>query len=291
MDSWAIRALKGPDLALAAYDVWDLTQSRVPRSRLCSLEPIGLGTPFTESLTSYLRRLAEAHAVRLDVLMTEILQHLPGRRGVRTRALNGNDRAAGEIVAVLGSLTGRRDLAYLTFLPWADIFHAGPLLRTEQAWCPRCYSERTNNGEVRYEPLLWACCGVACPRHHAPLYTTCSYLKRERFPECMRWRTDTVECDGHPEEIWRSTRSQVDTWAIARLIMSAPRRPVNLPAMLTPNRSRGFRCLADILRLARSLSLNRHHGPRTITAAVIWADGRKGVLSWRRRVPPPTIPL
>ncbi len=35
------------------------------RSRLYSLEPIGIETPETESLTSYLSRLAAAHSVRV----------------------------------------------------------------------------------------------------------------------------------------------------------------------------------------------------------------------------------
>ena len=43
------------------------------RSRLYSLEPIGVGTPFTESLSSYLTRLAQEHCVtQKKLIMTEI---------------------------------------------------------------------------------------------------------------------------------------------------------------------------------------------------------------------------
>lgn len=42
----------------------DVVKSAIPpRSRLYSLKPEGLGTPYTESLTSYLTRLAKAHSV------------------------------------------------------------------------------------------------------------------------------------------------------------------------------------------------------------------------------------
>lgn len=49
---------------LAPCELWDLTCPAIPpRSRLFHLAPIGIGTPWTESLTGYLARLAEAHGV------------------------------------------------------------------------------------------------------------------------------------------------------------------------------------------------------------------------------------
>ena len=48
-----------------------------PRSRLYSLEPIGIGTPQTESLTSYISRLAAAHSVRVrDLVVDELFAHI-----------------------------------------------------------------------------------------------------------------------------------------------------------------------------------------------------------------------
>ena len=40
-----------------------------PRSRLYPLVPVGVGTPYTESLTSYITRLADAHCVTTKVLV------------------------------------------------------------------------------------------------------------------------------------------------------------------------------------------------------------------------------
>ena len=45
-----------------------------PRSHLYCLEPVGIGTPFVESLTIYVTRLAKAHCVSLkSLVMKEIL--------------------------------------------------------------------------------------------------------------------------------------------------------------------------------------------------------------------------
>nr|WP_236116925.1 TniQ family protein [Hassalia byssoidea] len=44
-----------------------------PRSRLYNLEPIGIGTPYVESLTGYVIRLAEQHCITTrQLLLNEI---------------------------------------------------------------------------------------------------------------------------------------------------------------------------------------------------------------------------
>src|SRR5260370_35013125 len=57
------------------YEEWDMAMPHLPpRSRLYRLEPIGMGTPYVESLTSYIVRLADAHCVTPKALvMYEIL--------------------------------------------------------------------------------------------------------------------------------------------------------------------------------------------------------------------------
>ena len=47
-----------------------------PRSRLYSLEPIGVGTAMVESLTGYVARLAEAHSVSAGDLVGRVLSEL-----------------------------------------------------------------------------------------------------------------------------------------------------------------------------------------------------------------------
>jgi len=60
-------------------DSWDLLPVAIPaRSRLHSIEPIGVGTPFVESLTGYMIRLAAAHAVRVsDLIEHELRTSIP----------------------------------------------------------------------------------------------------------------------------------------------------------------------------------------------------------------------
>jgi hypothetical protein len=53
------------------YEVWEEEPvAPVSPSKLYHLEPIGIGTPLIESLTSYVSRLANAHSVILRTLVT-----------------------------------------------------------------------------------------------------------------------------------------------------------------------------------------------------------------------------
>ena len=62
------------------YGEWDMTIPALPaRSRLYSLEPVGIGSPYTESLTSYTIRLAEFHHVSLKDLVTQEIFPLLGK--------------------------------------------------------------------------------------------------------------------------------------------------------------------------------------------------------------------
>lgn len=164
------------------------------RSRLYHLAPLGVGTPATESLTGYVARLAEAHGVRVGVLMAQEIGARcrdPGlARGVRancwtnySRAMNGGTVTARALVATLEELTGRRDLRFLTMLPWANVVSAFGLLRVTRAWCPACYGEWRATGQVVYEPLLWTLVVVAtCPRHGQELCTHCPQCRRSHYP-------------------------------------------------------------------------------------------------------------
>src|SRR5436309_1509742 len=56
------------------FESWNLARPPVPRrSLLFPLEPIGIGTPFVESLTSYISRLAAVHAVIVSDLVGYLL--------------------------------------------------------------------------------------------------------------------------------------------------------------------------------------------------------------------------
>jgi transcriptional regulator with XRE-family HTH domain len=182
---------------LVVYEEWDLARPAIPsRSRLFSLDPIGIGTPETESLTGYIARLAEAHGVLVRPLVVqEILPLLDRLHWRQTRdhrlpptfwwsatpAFNGTRTSAQQLVEVLQTLTGRPSLRFLTLLTWAEVLSVRQLQRPTRAWCPACYEEQRQMGQVIYEPLLWSLAPVTrCLRHHQRLQLVCPY------PDCRR---------------------------------------------------------------------------------------------------------
>jgi DNA-binding phage protein len=158
------------------------------RSRLFNLEPVGMGTAWVESLTSYIGRLADVHGVYVKTLIVrEILpqfkrQYLLGGPKVagtfwrKSVALNGTGNWARDCVSALETLTGRDDLCYLTMLTWSEVLSHRGLLRRTRAWCPFCLHDWRSTGEVVYEPLLWTLEVItACPKHNYPLCSVCPY--------------------------------------------------------------------------------------------------------------------
>ena len=69
------------------FEVWAPAREAPPlRSRLYSLEPIGIGTPEVESLSSYLNRLAQAHCVTVSALIAhELVPHVGTPASARAR--------------------------------------------------------------------------------------------------------------------------------------------------------------------------------------------------------------
>ena len=190
----------------ALNETWELTRPTMPaRSRLYSLEPLGMGTHFTESLASYITRLAEAHSVSCqDLLRRELVpvvaaimdsfpalyecpphhssmaleskkerdeQHLGFARG---RVINGARNITNCWVKAVEQLTLRTGLHYLTLLPWPEVARVERFLKVNQSWCPACYEEWRAASQPIYEPLLWSLTPITvCLRHLQPLWQKC----------------------------------------------------------------------------------------------------------------------
>ncbi len=174
------------------FDSWSLSSSPIPpRSRLYSLEPIGIGTALVESLSGYVARLAEAHSVSVGDLVGRVLSDVPNAQGaiippvakaggrgghgfrVCGYTVNGVTDRAKKWVHALEVATSRRDLWYLTLLPFR---YALPdhLFHRHRAWCAPCFEQWRLNGQTVYEPLLWAIkVSSHCPVHQRPLSHTC----------------------------------------------------------------------------------------------------------------------
>jgi len=177
-----------PANEMVQYEAWDLCEVEMPpRSHLYHLRPAGLGTGSVESLTSYFSRLAEAHSISAGALNhRELLPLNAGRRNMfscavtaKTRCftspINSVGNSAARFASVVGRLTGRTDLSYLTMLPWKPVLPTQLLTRGVAAWCPRCLNNWSNSGNIVYMPLLWALEVVKyCPDHGYPLQSTCA---------------------------------------------------------------------------------------------------------------------
>ncbi|MED4850985.1 TniQ family protein [Caldifermentibacillus hisashii] len=162
-------------------------------TQLYNLKPIGIGTPYIESLTSYIIRLAAAHNFTPGNLIGKIITPLLNKNylintAVRgggglyksASALNGIKSSAIDLVKSLEVLTLREDLELLTMLTWSKVLPTRGLMRSHKAWCPVCYEEWKKNDQVIYEPLIWFIEEVKiCTRHKVKLETYCSYCAKE----------------------------------------------------------------------------------------------------------------
>jgi hypothetical protein len=200
----------------APFESWSLSSPPLPpRSQLYSLQPIGVGTGMVESLTGYVARFAEAHSVSVGALVGRVLSDLanpkgtivtPAAKAVRvgghgfracSYAINGVSDRAGKWVDALEAATTRRDLRCLTLLPFR---YALPdhLFRRRRAWCAVCFEQWRANGQMVYEPLLWAIeVSSCCSAHARPLDHTCPHCTRTLNPLGVFSRPGYCErCDG-----------------------------------------------------------------------------------------------
>jgi AcrR family transcriptional regulator len=254
------------------YELWhEGVENPPPRSRLYSLEPIGIGTPEVESLSGYINRLAQAHCVRASTLLkNEVIPHIakngpfdqnqgakPARslpRGNRerlARLICGTGLTAEKWVEVLGILTGRSDLRFLTLLDWRYVLHNRHLFSPTIRWCPACFDAWLSAGNTVYNPLLWKLNPItSCLLHQRKLRASCLHchqpqnaftgLSRPGFcSRCGGWLGSDDEGDLLPEERLNEDEWQWQNWIVknlGQLFQAAPKldRP---PPMETVARS------------------------------------------------------
>lgn len=164
-------------------------------SSLFCLEPLYIESPFVESLTSYICRIAEAHSVLVGALINKIIVPLLNKEylnksstegGSRfyeySSAINGVGKTSEEMIQSFEFLTFRNDLKYLTMNPSNKIIPAKGLMRPFRAWCPVCFEDSYRNNEPIYEPLLWSIKVVShCPTHGIKLSEVCSLCSKKNY--------------------------------------------------------------------------------------------------------------
>lgn len=255
---------------LPVFESWNSQPIALPpRSRLYALEPIGIGTPYVESLTGYVSRLADAHVVSVgDLLGREVsafavkplLPFGPFMRRNRAHshgfhaqayAVNGFGERSKTWVEALGRATSRRDLRFLTLLPLKGLFSRAALFRRNRAWCPDCYKQWQTGGDDVYEPLLWAIASITvCPRHRRSLEEVCPHCLARQMPitvysrpgycsRCQRWLGDSKEIHSPEHSTLFFKENHAVLWqakAVGELLAAAPRlSSSNLRNTLTAN--------------------------------------------------------
>ena len=149
-------------------------------------QPKGIGAPYLESLTGYLQRVANAHAIPPSkVFVDELLpvfrarelypesHHDILRRHARTMNGAGDHALIG--VEAMAGLTGRHDLATLSCLTAADVARIASdgIVARGKRWCPCCWTADGHPAD-RYERKLWALSVVdACAIHRVALMERC----------------------------------------------------------------------------------------------------------------------
>lgn len=208
-----------------------LGESIPPRSRLFSLEPIGIGTPACEGLTSYIIRLSAAHSVsprrlirtqfaRATPEISQLLSAAFFRLNART--INAHGAYASLFVRATMALTGVGALDQLTLLPLAKLLppNGEGLIARTLRWCPECLAEAASNTTLKiYRPLAWSFQHYrVCSIHRCSLRDRCpscgSY--QEAFPQypslahcshCGTWLGGTGGNPGNrlPDGLWISS--------------------------------------------------------------------------------------
>lgn len=163
-----------------------------PRSCLYQLEPCAINSAYIESITSYTKRLAEAHSVTVSQLIRKKLSLVEQANintqalhwlGKRSAALVGTTTTASDLVQVLEIATLTENLQALTLLPWKKVFPAKGLTHSVQMWCSLCFEEWREKGELLYEPLIWSFKAVTfCPIHYHQLQEYCPHCHKQNYP-------------------------------------------------------------------------------------------------------------
>ena len=144
------------------------------RSEFYHIEPIGVGTAYVESLSSYAARLTQEHFVSPAALMSRVkllaptLDTTPISSNVNSRAIMGAGTIASNLIKALETLTMRRDLSWTTMVKWVNVLSQRPLIRANRAWCPACYQSWHEAGKWCTTAALTLKAVTVCPLHKFP---------------------------------------------------------------------------------------------------------------------------
>ncbi|MGY1423723.1 TniQ family protein [Bacillus cereus] len=154
-------------------------------STLYSIEPRGLGTPYVESLTSYIARLAYEHSVTPGTLIRRLItsyltvkhlkdNYMKGSISKDTSTLCSIGTGSEDIISVLEMLTGRKDIIFTTLMSLKGLLYGENIISQYKKWCPECLQEFRDKNGIVYELLIWQIISINhCSKHRCKLKTKC----------------------------------------------------------------------------------------------------------------------
>ena len=160
------------------YEWWEPLYQLPPRSVLVPMKPMGLDSPYVESLLSYYLRLAHLHQLSPRGLANHLILTVAenpkcNNRVLSKRNFNGVGKMPELWTMQLERLTGLKCLNQLTFSFLKFLIPNYNLCAAKKKWCPVCHDESVGFSEM-YERLLWNVGTVtACPKHGIKLVENC----------------------------------------------------------------------------------------------------------------------
>jgi AraC-like DNA-binding protein len=205
-------------------------------SVLYPLAPLGVGTPLVESLTSYLKRLAHAHHLKVaDLVMfcsTQTDAHVLPSTLQKLSRIDGMTDSGQAWSALVRDLTCQENVVCLTMNYWRSLLNPYRMLRQHHAWCPLCFADAARREMLLYEPLAWRLlCVEVCTVHQRPLVEKCPTCGSQFMtllhwaavgycPKCQGWLGDSAPVDQTPP---CGTEVSRRASAVGRLLSLAPR--------------------------------------------------------------------
>jgi hypothetical protein len=190
-----------------------------PRSVLHALEPIDLGTPTVESLTSYFCRLAYSHSFSATQLASWLLERhrlpIPNDFKWCQRNFISMDNETSRWAAWLSEMTGVGNLDQLSLVPWKHLIGGPGLTPKSDRWCPLCLKEDRASDCDPYLRLIWDLApNTACLIHKVELAHQCPHCKRSNVrnrasivvpgycTSCGGFLGDAETPSATPEALW-----------------------------------------------------------------------------------------
>lgn len=169
--------------------------------KLYRLHPYGIGSSEVESVSSFLIRLATLHGLSVNELRALTLnRYTEDSRSAdeRVRSAYAIQKIshlvrptdfARQIAEQLTAATQQRRIASMTFLPLGDEFgRQKGVFRNNIAWCPLCFSEQSELGQMPHLQLIWSIRDYCiCHLHKCEIIERCPHCQSKQNSCKFRW--------------------------------------------------------------------------------------------------------